>query len=466
MGSYSDRIQKEEEKRIKEEGLLYERSKIFIELLRKEASEAKACATQYSLQSLAFGTVAIGVIINYSKDNTLAALAVIPVILALMSVLEIIVYKYEVANRSYGFEQYLQSINELYKNQHILPIFEQKIAAWKFVIKNEHWERCYFIWKIIHPTLISSYYHVNYHNTRTDILNLYRFKLRKNIEKLGKKDIWFMVRGGSGSEKPLDKNKSYRVDYHTGSYLRTILWVTQMVQFMLLLPLLIAVEKNVRSFWKEVYDIILKLNLSVISKYTFENKEFFCLVIVTILLILFYSLRFLSNYRLFGCVKKILKADNIVQCCLLLALVIAILKNVIFSWTRICNFFFLIIQYARASQEFLYLVIIVLALILITILCIILGVRLVRRAKILENGINSIRTASLIWGIVFDIHHQCWQDTTREIQLSSMNNYEIDVIAGIEFERKYEEKIFIKVGNIMDKLLKIKDEATEVAIQS
>jgi hypothetical protein len=134
--------------------------------LREEAAEAKKCFTTFSFQTIAFSAAIIGLIFKSIQDDPITALAAIPGISFLMIVCRIGIYKYQTANRAYGYQFYLeQSKTYLYKinskksNSHEYSEDESETQkAWELIIENRSWEQVFRVWRIIHPTIFKRIY--------------------------------------------------------------------------------------------------------------------------------------------------------------------------------------------------------------------------------------------------------------------------------------------------------------------
>jgi hypothetical protein len=331
---------------------LYIQSQSFIDVLRKEASEAKACVTQYSFQSLAISGAALGFIIN-ARDREISSLATIPLILILMIMSRIAIYKYEIANRAYGYEFYLQTILGLKSSK-----FSQKdnseedIASWKFTISNEHWERTDFAWCIVYPTMLQTYYHVHKTSDWSENIKLDKiFKLRDEFSKDNNHCPWFL---NSREEKP-NTSQSF---YSTGSYLSTIIMVLTTMQYLLLIILLI-------------YNIIhLPYQLYLIYHNIFFHDS-----------------------------------DN-----LLIQLLIIVMSKLFIAFT-------------------------------VPYITIVRAIRIKRREKILEDGLNTIKASALIWSVTVRLHYIAWELAKESLSKDS---------TVFDFEKEYKNNLFFGADQIVE----------------
>jgi hypothetical protein len=421
--------------KIGKDDILYIRSKAFIDLLRKEASDAKSCVTQYSFQSLALSGASIGFILNASKESPLVMMAVIPMILILIIVMRIAVYKYELANRAYGYELHLQTITGFYESDDsIQSIFSDDIKAWKFIIENEHWERTYFVWKIIHPALFSFYYHVDYYNNPFDLLNpndlnlkaVYKNKLKNKLDS----NRWFLNGRDFDEDNECFKYKENEPDYHAGGYLSNILNVMKVMQYFLLAPLLLNV-------------IVLTIKLySCVNKYQFEDLIRLTISCIGFLIIaLFFWIRIIKNESKFN---KFLKLLTVIMCILLGA---SLFYTIISSASNYISH----IDYINTEKEQLKNSInfatILIGFVFIFGLRMIMGIRVTRRERILDKGLNSVRSASLIWSVVFRLHYMAWNNAQKEVKIKSIGSTNITAFS---FEQEYQKQIFDGVRKIIE----------------
>jgi hypothetical protein len=222
--------------------LLYRRQKAFIETLRKEASEAKSCVTQYSFQCLAISGAALGVIFNNSKDNPMSSLASIPLIILLMIMARIAIYKYELANRACGYEFYLKMTMALIDKQD--KNFKEDINSLKFVAYNEHWEQTFFAWRTISPTLFRKFYRVGYQEGLFSLLNPNAYKPKFSNED----NPWILVPNRIDAINKVDRDSQKEVVYFPGSYLGNVLMMLTMMQWLLIAPLIIAACREYISY--------------------------------------------------------------------------------------------------------------------------------------------------------------------------------------------------------------------------
>jgi hypothetical protein len=246
--------------------ILYNRQKIFIDSLRKEASDAKACVTQYSFQCLAISGTALGFIFNNSKNNDLACLASIPLIALLMIMARIAIYKYEMANRAYGYEFYLKKAMSLVDCDNIL--FKEEVDALKFTVFNEHWEQTFFAWRTIAPTLFRGFYKVDYPENFFSLMKPYAYKPIFPKDK----DLWILIKNRID---PTRKHESQnKVVYFAGSYLANILVMLVIMQLLLTLPLIYStINLYCYKFLKIKYLLNVSFDTSLFSRLAWNDKN-------------------------------------------------------------------------------------------------------------------------------------------------------------------------------------------------
>jgi uncharacterized membrane protein len=222
-----------------------------IEELRTEAAAAKSCFTTFSFQTIAFSAAVLGIIFNTIKDNPMSALAVIPGVSLLMIVCRIGIYKYMTANRNYGCQFYLEQSRIFWdKSQETNDLKK----AWELMIKTRNWEQIFRVWRIIQPTIFRTIYRTPSTNI-IDAIHPSMYQLTKEAKKqlskyltkeakkqtskyhpsLEKKDDvypWFMV-------KTISRFK--QVEYYSGTYLKNMLLLLLIMQYLFLIPLVIAI---------------------------------------------------------------------------------------------------------------------------------------------------------------------------------------------------------------------------------
>lgn len=131
-----------------------------IDILRKEAGDAKSCFTQFSFQGLIFLNAALGVIFGTVNINIFAAFSCLPAIIILQVLCRIGIYKYGAANRAYGLQAYIESLNNCLDNNGARKKCSlEEMNALDLIIKNGNFEQLFRAWRIIQPSIFVRVYH-------------------------------------------------------------------------------------------------------------------------------------------------------------------------------------------------------------------------------------------------------------------------------------------------------------------
>jgi hypothetical protein len=131
-----------------------------IDTLRKEAEDAKSCFTQFSFQGLLFLNAALGVIFGIVDTNIFTAFSCLPAIIILQVLCRIGIYKYGAANRAYGLQAYIESLNNcVAKNGVRQRCSREEIDALNLITENGNFEQLFRAWRIIQPTIFVRIYH-------------------------------------------------------------------------------------------------------------------------------------------------------------------------------------------------------------------------------------------------------------------------------------------------------------------
>src|SRR5262245_1610901 len=84
---------------------------------RQEARELKDCFTRYSFQAIAISAAALALIARFQSDEPATALPCILITALILSVARLGTYKYQSANRLYGYELHLTRATRLLPSQ-------------------------------------------------------------------------------------------------------------------------------------------------------------------------------------------------------------------------------------------------------------------------------------------------------------------------------------------------------------
>jgi hypothetical protein len=226
--------------------------RIFIEQLRKEASDVKQCFTNFSFQALAFSSAVLGIIFGFMIKYNVAALASIPAIFLLIIVCRIGIYKYSTANRNYGYELHLARMRNQYSKTNY-QLFELYL--------NIRWEEALRAWRVIQPAIFRKLYKTVDDNTtgrfmekllilswindirpsfyrKTDIADNKIKEFNNHKESLYGYP-WFMP----GLLTTTNKYNYPKVStfYHSGTYLENLMGILILMQYLLLTPILYIV---------------------------------------------------------------------------------------------------------------------------------------------------------------------------------------------------------------------------------
>jgi hypothetical protein len=516
--------------------ILYKRSKEFIKSLREEASSAKSCVTQYTFQSLVVSGAALSFIVSNYKNNvsslkdigtiensgdlkyiigsindisSVSTIAAIPMILILVVMMRIAMYKYEIANRAYGYELYLKTISSLSleRDKKKQKFLDKDIKYWKFVVEHEDWEKTYFVWKILYPSLFRQFYHINFYNKIINFLDINAYTVKEEKLKLldtkpigfdisepidKKTSTWFLSGRDFNPELQNFTRKENDADFYAGGYLTKMLDVISVMQVFLALPLVFSfwnLAKNILSKYNNgelfvQYIVVLLITLiayffiphqiSIIQEKRADknqnqshNKKSICKYLRKI----YGSCKFM-NFRsfwkhcksLFELCKSFsfkyykslfdhkflrLTTSVINIACILAVLSYAKLFNYVDKSNYAINFKINdFIAWKSASYNINDLTLLTIASIgiaTVSYISYIMTARILRRQRILETGFNSIRTSSILWSIVFKIHYDSWQGAQCKIQ-------ENPKLSLFDFEELYKFHVFKKTDDVIKEM--------------
>jgi len=221
--------------------------------LRSEASAVKQCFAAFSFQALALAATVLALTFAALKTIPFAVYAPLPVIAWLMVVCRIGTFKYSTANRNYGYELHLARTTN-YNG----PTF------WSPEMRQIAWEEALRAWRVVQPTLFRRIYQTPQNSKLANWLNstlifawvtslwpgFYHLtpKAREVVKQFRKHSTnqvgypWFMP-SVLASYASVTRGETSAV-YYAGSYLKAILSVLTIAQYLLLLPLLgLVVDK-------------------------------------------------------------------------------------------------------------------------------------------------------------------------------------------------------------------------------
>jgi len=193
--------------------------------LRTEASELKDCFVRYSFQALSVSALGLGVIARLQQDTPYMGLTAIPIIILLLVVARMGTYKYQSANRLYGYELHLHRVARLKS---------PAAGGWRRSMREIGWEEAMRAWRVVQATMFEQLY-----TTETGWRNWARpNRLRDPYRREAKR--WFdpetLVVDGT--------------TWYAGSYLDTLLSIIHAVAAGCLIPLFaMAVQLSEPERW-------------------------------------------------------------------------------------------------------------------------------------------------------------------------------------------------------------------------
>ena len=272
------------------ENTFFEEEVDLIKHLRQEARDVKQCFTTYSYQALIFSSAVLGVAFSTLQHYRYAVFSVVPVIVFLMIICRTGIFKYSTANRIYGYELHLERIKTMYRFGKD-DSTDKVLDLYKFI----GWEEAQRAWRIIQTAIFRRIYktpdedkiafflkknHVNFINyfrpdlyalkaETKELLDIFKSCVGSTGQEFqcgfdtclfkgpcGKGDEckeypWFMVDylSENGIKNVMTREEGEngcpgsglgtQSTYHAGSYLKNILGVLILAQWLLLTPLVI-----------------------------------------------------------------------------------------------------------------------------------------------------------------------------------------------------------------------------------
>jgi hypothetical protein len=197
-----------------------------IHKLRGEAQYVKDCFTKYFYYGLLFSSTIIAFIVKYQEQQPLIALLSFLAVIFLFSIARIGIYKYTTANRNYGYQLYLERTRFL--NDRIFN-------DWKQYMRHIGWEEAMFVWRFVQASIFHHLYETK---------KLCPNRLKKDHQG---RDNWFEL-------KESWENKDDKLEYHAGTYLKTMINILYLIIIISLIPLIVMLYQlhkgeKIVEFW-------------------------------------------------------------------------------------------------------------------------------------------------------------------------------------------------------------------------
>jgi hypothetical protein len=269
------------------EKILFENELQLIKHLRQEARDVKQCFTTYSYQALILSSAVLGSVFATLQHYPIVIFSVVPVIIFLMIICRTGIFKYASANRIYGYELHLERIRFL-QGSNLDNSNVKTLNLYRMI----GWEEAQRAWRIVQTAIFRKIYKTPDENTIAiilknlwlDVINYFRPDLyaytseiqvlRKDFQICDDKSVdfmcpnkeckakrsinhmenckaypWFLINDLSAKgirgkpAKNSKKNRVFQIDpeaqstYHAGSYLKNILGILILMQWLLLIPM-------------------------------------------------------------------------------------------------------------------------------------------------------------------------------------------------------------------------------------
>jgi len=247
-----------------------------IDQLRKEASDVKSCFTNFSFQALALSATVLGVTFGAMEEFYTAVLAPTPVIVLLMIVCRIGIFKYSSANRHHAYELHLARMANLTKKSKQFLNRDIRLIRWEEAMR---------AWRVVQTTVFSKIYKTP-ETTRVEqvkflnLINHLRWSMygltkdTKQLVRTFKNNVkdgidnksqdeypWFMPKLLTQVKLNSEQVRSF---YHAGTYLRNMMSILLMMQYLLISPLAILIYKkftgpggHIPILWSSLFFILL-----------------------------------------------------------------------------------------------------------------------------------------------------------------------------------------------------------------
>jgi hypothetical protein len=249
--------------------------------LRAESAGVRDCFTQFSFNSIALCSAALGAILSASALEY-ADLAAIPFVGLLIVVCRIGIYKYATSNRLLGYELHLfRSSGQNFGGD-----------GWQPHMRDIDWEAALRSWRVVQPALFRAIYKTpedfpkskfwrsllrrtpGLHTLHERFPSMYhvRKEIKNRIDRYEPSSSsrpasypWFHLPTITKTVGLPSLHSSETGLYHAGSYLRHMLSGLFFLQFLLLFPMALEIKKNIIAQNWASQPSLLRLSLFLIS---------------------------------------------------------------------------------------------------------------------------------------------------------------------------------------------------------
>ncbi|MDE2216549.1 MAG: hypothetical protein KGJ87_05215 [Planctomycetota bacterium] len=186
-------------------------------VLRDEATHVKDCFTKYSYYGLLFSSAVLSLILKFVVGCPAVALSGIVTMIFLLSIARIGIYKYGTANRNCGYQLYIERAKTL---------DDTNSKSWKKYMLQIGWEEAMSTWRFVQASVFNYIYETRFY--------------RLHSVKLKISDPWFQPRTAWELKNDSD---DFPLQYHAGTYLRTMLNIMYFTILISLLPMVFMIIK-------------------------------------------------------------------------------------------------------------------------------------------------------------------------------------------------------------------------------
>lgn len=232
---------------------------VIIDRLRAEAGEVKDCFTRFAFQGITFASAAVAFMFTVTDKIPLAAFTAVPVIAMLMQVARIGIFKYGTANRNHGYELHLARMSTMLQTPEVGGEKHDVIKS----IMGVQWEEALRAWRVVQPTIFREIYltpenHPSFSGQKRGKFTAWREFFHPKLYTLNGEALRVVrnyggARTNTGTQQNtteeypwfwpelLTRKAEGQSVYYTGAYLRSMLTMLSVMQYLLLMPLLTVV---------------------------------------------------------------------------------------------------------------------------------------------------------------------------------------------------------------------------------